>query len=339
MSLSTKILIWIGVVLVIGLLGFIAYKQFEISSRQSSIKTQVIQQRQLVDNIVRSQNEYATKGDIDKFIKDNGVNLKAVQDDLDKLHAQVDAVNAIIVVSSGQHGTGIPSTGTGSSNPNSGGSTVDCNGKQVPCPDPFGFQKKEQVLTLTENFDQTKVPIGQVGFSAWQQNPWSLDIPSREYHVVNVLGKDENERTYVYNRFSIKVNNKNYDVKIASAETKEEYPSAKWSWWNPRLFFTTGGGINLSKFEPVNGSFNVGGTIGIMSYGKSKPNPDISVLQVGAGYQSNKNEFSVIVNPVNFNIGKLIPTGGLINNIYLGPSMQIAPSGSVFVGANVSVGL
>ena len=330
MSLSTKILIWLGAVLVLGVLGFIVYKQIEISNKQASIENQVILQKQLVDNIVRSQSTYASKGDIEQFIKDNGVNLKAIQDDLGKLGAQVDAVNTIVVASGGQHGTNIPSTGTGGTNPN----PVDPKD-----PDPYGYQKKEQALDLAENFDQTQVPIGKVGFSAWQQNPWSVNILPREYHVVNVIGKDENERDYVYNKFSIKVADKNYDVKIASAETKQEFPDAKFSFWNPRLFLTTGGGINLSKFDPINGSFNVGGTIGIMSYGKSKPNPDISILQVGAGFESNKSEFGVIINPVNFNIGKLIPTGGLINNIFVGPSMQITPSGSVFVGANVSVGL
>lgn len=330
MSLSTKILIWVGAILVLSGLGFIIYKQIEISNKQAAIETQIVQQKQLVDNIVRSQNTYATKGDIEQYIKDSGVNLKAVQEDLDKLNAQVHAVNAIIIASSGQHGTNIPSTGNGENNPN----PVDPNNS-----DPYGYQKKEQVLDIAEKFDQVQVPVGKVGFSAWQQSPWSVNIPPREYHVVNVLGKDENEREYVYNKFSVKVADKNYDVKITSAETKQEYPTAKFSFWNPRLFLTTGGGINLSKIDPVNGSFNVGGTVGIMSYGKTKPSPDISILQVGAGYESNKNEFGVIINPVNFNVGKLIPTGGLINNIFVGPSTQITPSGSVYVGANVSVGL
>jgi hypothetical protein len=330
MSLSTKILIWAGVILTLGVLGFIVFKQIEISNKQAAIETQIVQQKQLVDGIVRSQSEYASKSDIEKFIKDNGVNLKAVQDDLNKLHAQVNAVNVILVSSTGQHGTNVPSTGTGNSNPNP---------TNPSDPDPYGYQKKEQLLALHENFDQTPVPVGQVGFSAWQQNPWSVNVFPREYRVINVIGKDENERSYVYNKFSIKVNDKSYDVKIASAETKQEYPSAKFSWWNPRLFLTTGGGINLSKVDPINGSFNAGGTIGIMSYGKTKPNPDISILQVGAGYESNKNEFGVIINPVNFNIGRVVPTGGLINNIFIGPSTQITPSGSVYVGANVSVGL
>lgn len=330
MSLSTKILIWVGAVLTLGILGFIVYKQIEISNKQAAIETQVILQKQLVDNIVRSQSTYASKGDIEQFIKDNGVNLKAIQDDLGKLGAQVDAVNAIVVTSGGQHGSNISSTGTGDTNPN----PVDPKD-----PDPWGYQKKEQSLSLNENFDQTQVPIGKVGFSAWQQSPWSMDILPREYHVINVIGKDENERDYVYSKFSVKVSDKSYDVKIASAETKQEFPDAKFSFWNPRLFLTTGGGINLSKIDPINGSFNAGGAIGIMSYGKSKPNPDISILQVGAGYESNKSEFGVIINPVNFNVGKLIPTGGLINNIFIGPSMQITPSGSIFVGANVSVGL
>lgn len=337
MSLSTRILIIIGVILLIGGVGFIIFKEIENSQRQDAIQKQMVAQKELIDGIVRSQSQYTTKEDLEKFIKDNNVNLKAIQDDLDKLDANITAANVAIANSQGQHGINIPSTGTGGTNPTPNPPTCS-DGKPCPNADPFGYNVKEQTLALNENFGTTQVPFGQVGFSAWQQKPWSVDIKPRQYSLVNVIGKDENERLYVYNKFSVNVDGKTYNVPITSAETKQEYPTAKFSFWNPRLFITAGGGINATEL-PVNGNFNAGATIGIMSYGKYKSAPDISILQVGAGYSSNNNDFAVIINPVSFNIGSVLPTNSLIKNTYIGPSVQITPSGNVFVGANLSVGL
>src|SRR5678815_4156297 len=83
MPLYQKILIWLGAVVVVGALGFIIYKQNEISNRQTAIEQNIIASKQLVDGIVRSQSSWATREDMEKFIKDNGVNLRAIQDDLD----------------------------------------------------------------------------------------------------------------------------------------------------------------------------------------------------------------------------------------------------------------
>lgn len=327
MSLSTKILIFLGAILLLTGIGFIIYKQIEISARQKAIETQIVEQKELVNNIMRSQNQYATKDDINQFVKDNNVNLKAIQDDLSKLHAEISAVNVIIAKSNGQTGTNIPSTGTGGNNPD----PID-PGK----PDPYGYMKKEQILSLNENFANIQVPFGQVGFSAWKDKPWGINILPREYKVVNVVGTDENQRTYFYNKFSVKVADKDYDIKISSAETKQEFPEAKWNWFNPKLFLTAGGSVDVSSL-PISGSFNIGGTIQIMSYGKYKNNPDISILQIGAGYQSNRNQFTGIINPIAFNIGKLIP-GGLVNNTFVGPSIQLSANGNILFGANGSVG-
>lgn len=326
MSLSTKILIWAGAVLTIGLLAFIVYKQVEISNRQQAIETQVVLQKQLVDNIVRSQSTYATKDDIDKFIKDNGVNLKAIQDDLDKLHAEVNSVNAIIVTSNGQHGTNIPSTGTGPVNPNP--TPVDPSN-----PDPFGYLAKQQNLDLNEDFSGVKVPIGSVGFSAWQKAPWSLTVLPREYHVTNVIGTDENQRTYVYNKFSVKAGDKTYDVKIASAQTEQVYPEAKWSWWNPRLFVGADGGVNISQPK---GEFTPSINVGIMSYGRYKTQPDFSILGVGVGYGTISTKPQLIVTPVTYNIGKHIP---LMNNTYIGPSLHVGTNGDISIMGGIRVGL
>lgn len=332
MSLSTKILIWLGVIVTLGALGFIIFKQNEISNRQAAIESQVVAQKQLVDGIVRSQSTWTTKDDMDKFIKDNGINLKAIQDDLDKLHGEVQAVNAIVVSSNGQHQGNLPSTGTGPVNPNPP-TPVPCVNGVCPNQDPFGYQKLQQDLALNEDFGGTKVPIGSVGFSAWQQAPWSIDIKPREYHVSTVVGTDENQRQYYYNKFTLKVDNKDYEIPIKSATTQQIYPEAKFSWFNPRLYLGVDGAVGLN---PVRGEFTPNLSVQLMSYGRYKTQPDFSILQVGGGYGTVSQRPQLTIAPVSYNIGKHIP---LMNNTYLGPVISVGTDGNVFVGGGLRVGL
>lgn len=332
MSLSTKILVWIGAVLVLGGLSFIIYKQIENSNRQLAIESSIVEQKQLIDGIVRSQSQWTTKADMDKYITDNGVNLKAIQDDLNKLNAQVDAVNVIVASSNGQHSTNVSSSSTGPTNPHP--VTPTCK-DGTPCPnaDPFGYLVKQQELALNEDFGTLKVPIGSVGFSAWQDAPWSIDIKAREYTVDNVVGTDENQRLYFYNKFNVKVDNKTYEVPIKSATTKQEYPEAKWSWWNPRLFIGVDGGVGLT---PVRGEFTPSLNVGVMSYGRYKTQPDFSVLQAGAGFGTISQRPQLVITPIMYNIGKNIP---LMNNTYVGPSLQIGTDGNVSIMGGLRVAL
>jgi hypothetical protein len=324
MTLSTKILIWLGAVVVIGALGFIVYKQIEISNRQQAIEAQVVQQKQLVDGIVRSQATWATRDDVDKMIKDNGINLKAIQDDLDKLHAEVTSINVAIATSQGQHGTNIHTTP---------GPIVNPDPVDPKNPDPYGYMKQQQTLALNEDFGTVKVPIGSVGFSAWQKDPWNYDIKAREYHLNTVVGTDENQRQYYYNKFVVKVDGKDYVVPIKSATTEQVYPEAKFSWWNPRLFVGADGGINAGQ---VKGEFAPSVNVGIMSYGRYKTQPDFSILGVGVGYGTVSQKAQLVVTPVTYNIGKHIP---LMNNTYIGPSLSIDTEGDVSFMAGIRVGL
>jgi hypothetical protein len=322
MTFLTKILLSIGGIVVVVALAFIVYTQHQISTRQLAIETQLVNQKDLIDNITRSQSEYASRSDIEKFIKDNNVNLKAIQDDLSKLEASLTSVNIVTVHSSGQINNNVPSTGTGTTNPD-----------PVTISDPFGYLSKTQLLSLSEKFNNTSVPIGAVGFSAWQPAPWSIDIAPRTYKVINVVGTDENQRMYVYNKFTVQVNNKSYDLKIDTAETKQEFPEAKWSFWNPRLFLGVDGGISIQK---VKGEITPNIGIGIMSYGKYKNQPDFSVLQVGVGYGTVSKSLQFNIMPAAYNVGKHLP---LMNNAYIGPSIHIDTVGNVSVMASVRVGL
>ena len=205
MPLYAKILIILGSILIFGLLGFIIYNQKESAQRQLAIEAQIVQQKELVDKIVRSQSEYTSKKDLEEFIKNNGVSLTAVKKDLDKLNAQVEAMNIIIVASNSQRITNLSSSSTGPENPDPPVVSICKDGTPCPNADPFGYLRLQQNRTLSEDFGELKLPIGSVGFSAWKDKPWSIDIKGREYKVSSVIGVDPNQRTYVYNKVSVTI--------------------------------------------------------------------------------------------------------------------------------------
>lgn len=333
MPLSNKILIALIVILSFGLLSFIIFNQIENNKRQLAIESQVVQQKELSDKILRSQSEYTSKKDLESFIKQNGISLKVVEEDLKKLRADVNAVNIVLVGSLGQKGSNIPSSGTGPANPNPEPPPKCKDGTLCPNPDLYGYLKARKDLSLSEKFPGIDVPIGSVGFSAWQLKPWSIDILPREYTISSVVGKDENQRSYFYNKVSVKVGDKSYDLPIKQAATKEVYPEAKWSWWNPRIFVGADAGAG---FNPITAEFTPSINVGIFSYGVFKNQPDFSVLQVGAGVGVVNQKFQVVITPFVYNVGKHLP---LMNNLYIGPSLHVGSDGNVGAMAGIRVGL
>lgn len=312
MKLSTKLIIAASTIVALCISAFIIYKQIEISNQQEQIEKSIVNQKQLEDQITRSMSEYATKGDIERYIKDNDMSLKVIRNDMEKLGADINSVNRIVVVSNGQQGGNIPSTNTGPSNPNSN-TDLDCK----EC-DRYGYLSAQQNLKLTESFSGVKVPIGNVGFSAWQEKPWNIDIRPRQYQVVNVVGTDENERHYFYNRFAVVVDGKPYKIDIDQANTKQEFPQSSFHWWNPRLFVGADAGINLSA---MNGELTPNFNVGVLSYGMYKTQPDWSFLQLGIGYGAISRRAQLVVTPAVYNVGKHLP---LMNNMYLGPSIHVS---------------
>lgn len=326
-----KVLIVLGVILLFGSIMFIVYTQNQISKRQTAIETQVVAQKKLSDDIVRSQSSYATQKDIEQFIKDQKVDLKPIQDDLKKLHAEIATVNVTTVISKPQYITNVPSTNVGPDNPNPV-NPVCPDGTICPNADPYEYGKAQQNIALSEDFGKDKVPIGSVGFSTFKEKPWSLDIKGREYSVTNVVGTDENQRQYFYNKFTVTVDGKVYAVPITKAELKQEYPEAKFSWWNPRLRVGVDGGISLNDMK---GQFTPSANISFMSYGKFKPVPDITVLEIGVGYATPAQKPQVIFTPFSYNVGKHLP---LMNNLYVAPSIQFGANGfSVMAGIRVGL--
>jgi len=329
-----KILVIVGLFLTLGALGFIIYNQSQLSKQQTAIQTEQVAQRQLIDGIVRSQTSWATQQDVANLLAANGVNadaLKAIQSDLGDLKATMTTANVVTVNSQAQNVTGQASTGTGPKNP-APPTTVVPPG--CPSPDPFGFMQAQQTYQLNEDFGKVKVPFGTVGFSAFQAQPWSASIPARQYTIDNIIGTDENQRNYVYNQVNIKTDGKTYTVPVTSSTTKQVYPTAKFSWWNPRLHAGFDGGVNINH---VKGEFTPNVDVSLMSYGQYKTTPDFSILGVGVGYQTQNQRPALIIKPVSYNFGRNI-FSPLMNNTYVGPSISVAPDGSWTVGGGIQVG-
>lgn len=332
MTLTSKILLFLFGMLMLCAGTFIIYKQIEISNRQATIESSLVAQKELADNIMRSMSQYASKADVEQFAKDQNVNLDAIKKDLETLNANLVAVNNVIVNSKSQTGTGQSSTHV-TPNPDPP-KPIDPNN-----PDPYGYLSHRQEFELNEQFDNVAVPFGKVGFSAWKDKPWDYNIQARTYSLTNTIGTDENQRHYVYNKVTVKVGGKDYDLKIASAQTKEELPDAKFSFWNPRLYLGMDGGVRIATVPgagPVRGEASPNVNLSIMSYGRYKNQPDISVLQVGVGYGIDAQRPNLSLTPIMYNIGKSIP---LMNNLYVGPTVHVNTGGDVAVMGGVRVGL
>jgi len=332
MTLSTKILIWLGAILVAAALIFIIVKQVENGKRQTAIESEITLQKQLADNILRAQKEWATKKDIEDFAKSNGVDLKVVQNDLDKLNAKVDGINVVVAKSAEQKFTNISSTGTIPGNPGTG-PTVDCNGAQLPCPDPYGYQHNTQQLRLDEKFSNVNVPVGQVGFSSWKDKPWDVTVYPRTYTTTTVLGKDENGKEYAYNKMQIESNGEKFEVKLDNSRFLQEYPTPSFSFWNPRLYLGISGGMNAQQ---LNADAVPSLSLAFMSYGQFKAQPAWTFLGLGAGYAMNNQKINFLVTPVSYNVGQHIP---LTRNIYVGPSIAFDTLGGVYFLGTLNVGL
>lgn len=320
--------------LVITLLCFVIYKQHESENKQLLIQQQIVNQQQLADNITRSMSEFASKKDIETFAKNNGLNLDLIQKNLDKLNATINSVNNVTVVSNGSNVSNIHSTYIIPNDITSTISQIECNGKTIICSnqDKFGYFKNKQFLTLNESFDLMKVPIGDVGFSAWSSNPWSINVLSRVYSSTTVIGLDENERQYFYNKFAINVGGKEYELKINKANSIQQYPTSKFHFWNPKLFLGVDTGINITNVTPI---IVPGIHIGVIDYSKFINKPILSIMQIGFAYDKSLNKVNFILSPIMYNLGSTLQ---LFSNTYIGPSIGINTQNQFSIFSSIKVG-
>ncbi len=325
MDWKTKTIIGGATVLVISVMGYIIKIQHDTVERLKSIETSVVESKNIGNGIIREQASYVTKKDLENMIKDQGMDLSAIKKDLSVLGASVNGISTVKVVTQGYEANHLPSSNT-TPRPEDPNNTVTNS-------DPYGYQKATQWLSLNEPIEKENIPFGKVGFSAWEDKPWGVQIVPRTYSSITVLGKNEAGRSYAYTKFQIEVDGKKYTVPITEAKISEEYPTPSFR-FGPRLYL----GVDFGAIANPPMHFEVMPNLGLsfFSYGQTKLNPDWTFLTLGFGYETQTKGISLLLNPIDYNIAKHLP---FVENLYLGPSVSIDPKGNIGLYIGIRVGL
>jgi hypothetical protein len=299
-----------AILLIVAVLVFIVKTQHDTIERLKFIETSVVESKDLGNGIIRAQSSYVTKKDLERLLKDQDLDIAAIKKDLGVLGADVKGISTIQVVTPGFKGDNIPTTET-TPNPNP-------PKPNEPVVDKYGYFGSTQWLRLTEPFgDGKEVPFGKAGFSAWQKNPWSVEVQPRKYSSVTVLGQNEEGRHYAYSRFQIEVDGEKYTVPIADAKVVEEVPSAEFR-FSPRIYL----GVDIGAIANPPAHFELTPNIGLsfFSYGRIKTSPEWSFLTLGLGYATQHESIVLLLAPVNYNVAKHLP---LMDNFHVGPSISV----------------
>ena len=336
MTWKWKIIIVVILILLVSALAFVIKQQRDTIAKLQYAEQSMVQMRQLQDEIARSQSTYATRKDVEQVIKESGVDLKPIKDDLDKLGAKIQAGHQILVVTQGQAGSNIGSTSQ-TTRPDVPGSTdvvcPDGNTIQCPNPDQFGYFAKTQHLKLDEPFGTKKVPIGQTSFSAWREKPWDYVILPRKYKVTNVISTNSEGRHFVHSKFFVEVNGETYPIVIADSKLVETLPESTFR-FSPRLYMGVDGGAIANP--PLHAELLPNLQLAIFSYGKTRTDPDWTFLGVGFGYEVVEKGIALMVSPVNYNVAHHLP---FVDNVHVGPSFSLDFAGNFGILLGIRVGL
>ena len=310
------------IIIISAMFLYIVYQYYIISSYKEQ-QTQIsIQQKQLLDDIIRAQKNVVTKTDLEKISKDLDIKLDPIREDLKKFSADIKGINSVTVVSPGYTGTYV-SDKTTPKDPKE--STVS--------PEAVDFVlKNTQGLSLYEPFENNKIKIGEVSFSSWRKEPWSVNMYPKTYRLVNVIGSDENGSNYVYNKFFIDVNGKSYPIKIQSSVYSEDTIQSKFR-FSPKLYL----GIN-TKLYVNNVSLDFGPSLSmfLFSYGKFIKNPDWIFIGPGFDGAINKKNIGINVGLFGYNVGKHIP---FMSNLFIGPDISVDADKNLAIAIGFKAGL
>jgi hypothetical protein len=334
---KSKILIITSLILSLMLSVYLIVSLVEIkrsmASTQSKLNESCIQMKQLEDSIVRSQSFYVTPDQLDLSLSELG--MEDIKKDLDKLNANVEAINTVLVKTPGLVVTKIGSSGTRPKPPSE--PQIPLN---IPCvegscvnPDKFNYLNAEQLRSLNEPFNNISVPFGEVTFKAWEEKPWSLKIFPRAYSVNNVISQNEEGDYIVHNQFNIEVDNKKYPIDIINSTTAQKNRESEF-WFNPKLYLGVGVGPTIIK--TVRAELVPTLEVSLFSYGPHKKQSTWSFLGLGIGAHTQELSPVVSITPVSYNVGEPLP---LLDNLFIGPTVSADVNGNVSVTGSVKVGL
>lgn len=265
------------------------------NSKQSHIKEIQLKQKQ-IDDITRSSTSNITRDELKDLLANNKVDLSKIEKDLKDLGGKVEAINNIQVVSVYQNKTNIPTE-----------SVVSKPEEKVEVK-PEELKQETQYISIGEQFANQNLPFGKVGFSFWRKDPWEYEVYKRNYKITNIISKDKDNNTVVYNKFSVNVKDKDYDILIDKADAYQVLPENKFHLY-PKIFLSVGSGYSFDK-SLTTAVYLYGNFI---QYGKYRNNPTFSILNMGIG--TNFEGYKISIVPVFANLQTI---SKFLQNSYIG---------------------
>jgi len=322
MEKRTAIVFSLVVAVIITILLFIVKLQYDALNKYKGVEDSIVEMKQLKDNIARNEAKYVTEERLKQFAKESNIDLKPIQDDLKDLNAEIKGINKVTSSTPGGVFVTLPST---SSEPRKD------EAPNEPL-DKYGYLKNKQFLKLDEPLSNgKKVPWGQVGFSAWEKNPWEYSVLPRKYTTVNVISTNEDGRHFAHSKMYVEVDGKKENLPISDAKFVEQYPESKFKFY-PRLYL----GLNGAWKVPSQADAIPDLILSLFNFGKLKEKPDWTFLGLGFGYAVDSKQLLFQINPVNYNVSRFIP---FTNNLFVGPSFGVDFERNSYISIGVHSGL
>lgn len=294
-----------------------------------SYENNVVEQRQLKDNIVAIQGQLLTAKDFDEKLKTINMDLATIKQDLKKTNSEISSIIVTKNITPGIILTGQPSDG---SYPLPDNSVQTPENIAVPTclEDKYGYLTKVPYFKLNEPLNGGKsVPFGEVTFNATNKNPWGYTVLPREYSTTIVLAEDSLGKKTAYAKMSIQPKGLDrVDLPETQISFVEKMPEAKMFWWNPKIMF----GISAGYSTSPGFSFSPTMQVYTSSFGKFKHKPDWILFGVGLNYDINQNKTNGVISPFMY---KITNDKSIIQNTYIGPSVGFGVDGSVSILAGI----
>jgi len=265
------------------------------NSKQSHLKEIQLKQKQ-IDDITRSSTSNITRDELKDLLESNKVDLSKIEKDLKDIGGKIEAINNIQVVSVYQNRTNVSTE------------NVVAKPEEKVEVKPEELKQETQYVSIGEQFANQNLPFGRVGFSFWRKDPWEYEVYKRNYRITNIISKDKDNNTVVYNKFSVNVKDKDYDIIIDKADAYQVLPENKFHLY-PKIFLSVGSGYSFDK-SLTTAVYLYGNFI---QYGKYRNNPTFSILNMGIG--TNFEGYKISIVPVFANLQTI---SKFLQNSYIG---------------------
>ena len=329
---SVAIFLGIGLLIGIGVIGYLAYKR--LMEENIKLKNEVTQFKTLTETLVRSSTQWATKKTLKEELKSllKPEDLKALHDDIKKQGARLSVVGKTVGSLSRKVAKLEATDRTGPVNTD----VVTCSDGRLI--DVHKYTKAPQIKRLKDN---NNASVADVEFNAAKAKPWSYELFTRKYKLATVVSKKDSGQLVFHH--NLKYNSsadgdKEYPIKLTSSSFKQAQLGSKFFWLNPKLDFNffIGGRVTDFALGPGNPSdiVSFGADLGVSlsSYGETKIDSWWRMFRFGIGYDAQRQAGHLSFAPTSFNLGKLLP---LISNMYLAPQIGIDTAGGVTIGLGI----